>query len=425
MVTALDAAIIETWTLYSFGTLTIAMRIYCRWRMVGIQNFKPDDFLVVPAWMAYTTMTIAAHIVGGTGDTSHLSMEQRLAMTPEERETRALGSKWFMVGWYTYIALIWTLKMNMLFLYQRVVVGLPVARFIKPAMCFVVVTGVSILILFSTACRPFRKIWQVLPDPGKHCMPQSQTFLITVLTLNLSTDLLIISIPAPVIIPLRTTVWRKLGLSVLFGAGVFIMTAAVLRVVFVLALQSGATAAIWSCREDAVAVFVGQATMIRPAFTREFWRRRAGTLSYPSGGGVSADAKKPSTGDGGFELADGTVGGSGRKKGHRGLARRDPYAVSTVLGTFREGETESMERIVGGGEELGGKGKDGDGDGLWDQKGCGGGPGGLPLVIEVSTNVEVGAERGGSGRPGELAEPGNEDGWCNRHGYGQGYAGRA
>lgn len=51
-------------------------------------------------------MTVAAHIVGGTGDTSHLSMGERLAMTPAQRQSRSLGSKWFMVGWYTYITLI-------------------------------------------------------------------------------------------------------------------------------------------------------------------------------------------------------------------------------------------------------------------------------------------------------------------------------
>jgi hypothetical protein len=28
------------------------------------------------------------------------------------------------------------------------------------------VTGVSIWILFASACRPFHKLWQILPDPG-------------------------------------------------------------------------------------------------------------------------------------------------------------------------------------------------------------------------------------------------------------------
>ena len=111
-------------------------------------------------------MTVAAHMVGGTGDTSHLTMEQRLAFTPEQAAMRQTGTKWFMVGWYTYIGLIWTLKLNMLFLYRRVVSVGWVKKFIVPTMIFVGATGVSIWILFASACRPFHKLWQILPDPG-------------------------------------------------------------------------------------------------------------------------------------------------------------------------------------------------------------------------------------------------------------------
>jgi hypothetical protein len=96
-------------------------------------------------------MTVAAHIVGGTGDTSHLTMQERLSFTPEQAAARQRGSQWFMVGWFTYIGLIWTLKLNM---------------FIVPTMVFVGVTGISIWILLGSACRPFHKIWQILPDPG-------------------------------------------------------------------------------------------------------------------------------------------------------------------------------------------------------------------------------------------------------------------
>ena len=111
-------------------------------------------------------MTVAAHIVGGTGDTSHLTMAQRLSMTPEQAATRQKGSKWFMVGWYTYIGLIWTLKLNMLFLYRRVVSVVWVKKYIGPTLIFAGVTGLSIWILFASACRPFHKLWQILPDPG-------------------------------------------------------------------------------------------------------------------------------------------------------------------------------------------------------------------------------------------------------------------
>lgn len=111
-------------------------------------------------------MTVAAHIVGGTGDTSHLRMQQRLSFTPEEAATRQKGTKWFMIGWFTYIGLIWSLKLNMLFLYRRLVSRVYIRRYILPTMSFVGATGISIWIMFATACRPFHKLWQILPDPG-------------------------------------------------------------------------------------------------------------------------------------------------------------------------------------------------------------------------------------------------------------------
>lgn len=113
-------------------------------------------------------MTVAAHEVTTLGgDTSYLSPEERLGMSPEMAAMRQQGTQWFMVGWYTYIGLIWTLKLNMLFLYRRVVGFIFVRKLIMPTIIFVGVTGMAIWILLSTACRPFNHLWQITPDPGR------------------------------------------------------------------------------------------------------------------------------------------------------------------------------------------------------------------------------------------------------------------
>lgn len=69
-------------------------------------------------------------------------------------------------------------------------------------------------------------------------MPQSPAFLITVLVFNLLTDVCIILIPIPIILPLKISLGRKLGLLFMFCAGVFIMIAAILRVYFVLVVSA-------------------------------------------------------------------------------------------------------------------------------------------------------------------------------------------
>lgn len=87
--------------------------------------------------------------------------------------------------------------------------------------------------------------------------------MLTPLILNIITDLCIMAIPAPVIFPVKTTIWRKISLVIIFSAGFFIMIAAILRVDMILVAGDGSTAALWSCREDFVAICVGQAPICK------------------------------------------------------------------------------------------------------------------------------------------------------------------
>ncbi|ORX97614.1 hypothetical protein BCR34DRAFT_577811 [Clohesyomyces aquaticus] len=323
-----QAALIETWTLYGIGSLVIALRVFTRTRLVGLAGYQPDDYLIFFAWVCYTAMTVAAHIVGGTGDTSHLQDDVRVSLSPGAAAKFQKGSKWFMVGWYTYIGLIWTLKLNMLFLYRRLGNVTWIRRFILPMMIFAGMTGISIWILFATACRPFHKLWQILPDPGKYCAPQSPVFLTTVLVLNLVTDLCIVIMPIPIILPLNISIPQKIGLLVMFCAGIFIMVAAVLRVYFVLIEGQGQTAAIWSCREDIVAIVVAQATMMRPLFNARFWSKN--TLTSQGSNSVS-------------EVHE--MSNQSASKGSRFVVRKkkEPYSTSVLDTKTNESEVAMME----------------------------------------------------------------------------------
>ncbi|KAK3389589.1 hypothetical protein B0H63DRAFT_463997 [Podospora didyma] len=345
------AALVETWALYSVGSLVILARIICRWRLVGVYNFKPDDYLIFLAWATYTAMTVEAHVVGGLGDLHALTIEQREALTPEAAAPLVEGTKWFCAGVATYITFIWILKINMLFLYQRVVNGLWVAKFIVPTMIMVGVTWAATMMILFLPCRPYNRMWIVFPDQGEYCKPQSFLNMVPPLIMNLVTDLCIMAIPAPVIIPVRTTIWRKMGLVILFFAGFFIMTAAILRVVMVLVLGNGPTAAIWSCREDIIAIIVGQAILIRPMFTRKFWSRdyASGTYSSKSHSSSKRSSKKPKVGSGNvsgsFEM-----GGAGNSAKRAGFGKiKDPFSVTAALATVQgddENDNGSTEKIV-------------------------------------------------------------------------------
>lgn len=111
-------------------------------------------------------MTVAAHIVGGLGDLHALTLEQRKALTDEEAAPYIYGTQWFCAGVATYVLFIWTLKFNMLFLYQRVVRGLWVEKFIKPVMLLLGATFIAIFLILFCACRPYNRMWVVYPDQG-------------------------------------------------------------------------------------------------------------------------------------------------------------------------------------------------------------------------------------------------------------------
>lgn len=46
------AALIETWTLYSVGSLIIFMRIATRWRTIGISAWEADDYIILLSWVS-------------------------------------------------------------------------------------------------------------------------------------------------------------------------------------------------------------------------------------------------------------------------------------------------------------------------------------------------------------------------------------
>lgn len=111
------------------------------------------------------------------------------------------------------------------------------------------------------------------------------------------------------------------------------MIAAILRVYYVLAQRQGQTAAIWSCREDVIAILVGQATMIKPLFSKRFWGIDPGTKGSSRGYERKYDKN---SGDDGQELTNNS------RPSRTGINRKvkDPYNVSVL-----ETRSESEERI--------------------------------------------------------------------------------
>ncbi|KAF1915508.1 hypothetical protein BDU57DRAFT_275566 [Ampelomyces quisqualis] len=268
----LQQLVTETWVEYCIATMVVILRYYTRIRLVGIRRLDYDDFLMPVAWLFFTAMSMMAHIVSLSGDNANMTDEYRKNISAAEAAMRIRGSKAFIVGWFTYTGMLWTLKICMLVFLSRVTSGLPSAELIMPVFYGVIVSWLANILLFFTACRPFHRYWQIYPDPGKHCTPENPAFYITVLAVNLITDLSIVAIPIPMLVRAQLTIKRKIFLFLLLCAGVFVMVAAILRVFFVFKNADAATPAIWACRETLVAMIVTNAPRIRPVVTARWWR---------------------------------------------------------------------------------------------------------------------------------------------------------
>lgn len=47
------SALAETWALYVVGSVTIFLRCFCRWRMVGFRGLEPDDYIIMVSWVRH------------------------------------------------------------------------------------------------------------------------------------------------------------------------------------------------------------------------------------------------------------------------------------------------------------------------------------------------------------------------------------
>ncbi|KAK7985875.1 hypothetical protein PG988_003497 [Apiospora saccharicola] len=289
---AIHAAITEIWTLYTVGTCLITARLFVRIKLVGFRGLQPDDFLVMFAWVCYTSVSVVGHVFildAGGKHTSQLTQEARLALPQSEYGAYEYGSKLFLVGETLYLGTVWTLKMCMAFFYRRLVRGLWAEKLILPLMGGIGATFIAGMLTIYTTCVPVSRHWQILPNPGRAlqspfsnglahivhpanipmtttalCVPQNPWVFVTIMSLNLLTDTCILSLPIPVLAKMRTNAVRKVGLVFLFSLGAFTMVAAILRIISIFVLNQESAGALWSIREDFIAVVVTQAPMRGP-----------------------------------------------------------------------------------------------------------------------------------------------------------------
>ncbi|KAF3016548.1 hypothetical protein E8E14_012335 [Neopestalotiopsis sp. 37M] len=231
----------ELWTLYSFGVLVTVLRTYSRINTVGFKNLRADDYIVWLAIILYTTQSTLAYFAVNYGQglaNNSMTDAERAALDPDSVEfaLRVFGSKIQVVGWTTYCCLIFTLKMAVLVFYVRLTEGLG-RRFrihIWIGFGLVGATFLASIIAIYAGCRPLEKYWQINPDPGNSCQGAiADPIVWTTFSSSVITDLYLMMIPLPMLWGTTLKLAKKIGSTLVLGAGVFVLVCSLLKTVFV------------------------------------------------------------------------------------------------------------------------------------------------------------------------------------------------
>jgi len=95
------------------------------------------------------------------------------------------------------------------------------------------VTFIAVVIATLAECKPFFKYWQVAPDPGAKCR-QGYSQLITMGASDVTTDVLLVAFPIPIILKSHMAIKRKISLVLLFALSLILVAITVYRVVGVI-----------------------------------------------------------------------------------------------------------------------------------------------------------------------------------------------
>ncbi|KAI1803886.1 hypothetical protein F4811DRAFT_562185 [Daldinia bambusicola] len=278
---------IEGFIEYALGMTFFLTRLLGRILLVGIRGFHWDDAFTVVAIAFWTADLVILNYIGIYGSSVGQTYESALALTDEQVESYRTGDKLTFASWICYICLIWTMKGVVLFYYDRLTMDLWQNKLAKWIRWGALITFVIAILFQLTLCTPIELAWQVKPYPGDKCVFRRENYILYPI-LSIISDVGIMTIPLPLLWQVKIPIHRKLILGLLFGSGIFIIIATLLRTVYSLrSLHDLLVATSWATREYVVTAFVVSAPAIKPLFSRRLWGLHVSTMrssTYGSNG---------------------------------------------------------------------------------------------------------------------------------------------
>ncbi|KAK0704891.1 hypothetical protein B0H67DRAFT_613428 [Lasiosphaeris hirsuta] len=342
---------ISSWTLWALAVVSTIFRFVSRRLLTGPSFFRElhvDDYLMVLALASLTGVVVSTHEVMKSG--SNLVAEGETAdWPPDQIAEAAWGSKMLVALEEFMLCTLWLVKACLLLLYARMTSGLRESLAVK-------ITGVYCAIGFIVAqvlylgvwCQPVTDYWAVpIPADNEQCMSY-HNHLITVTVFHVSSDLIMLCIPIPMIARTRLPLKRKLVLCGVFGLGVLVVLLAILNRYYNFTMPYDLVFLVWYNGEGATAIIIANIpfcwALLRRMFSLGAWK---GTESASGAGSKRNRGMVPLNTHGLPPTIGGTASSvvGGRLSNKFGQGKRGHLHFDTALSM--RSESGSMERITG------------------------------------------------------------------------------
>ena len=328
---------------------------------------------------------VCLNVISQGGGSNLYPPEMAGTFTEEQIQDRIYGSKIVVISEQAMLNVIYTIKACMLVMYTRLTLGLRTQKMVRYLAVYVLVGWLATEIAFFTACRPFPGYW-AMPPPNPQCTTLEH-YAIVQGSFNISSDLLMLGIPLPLLLRMKMAWKNKVVLVFIFSMGLFVVLAALLTKIFNLLNVWDPVYMLWYVREASVAVYVSNLPMIWPLMREwfPFLRTLTPAAAYPTSEGGGGGSKRPpggagATGSRSRALEEGRPpGGSAaaaaalsprgdRHHGLRSARRPSTGTLDTDYGTdielkprparAKDGDSSSTEEMVRTGSSEDGAGKD-------------------------------------------------------------------
>lgn len=352
--------------LYAFYSLPIPLEVFSTLFRLYIKggpgrgSLAFDDFLIIFATIVSIGVCVSGLVYGPP-----YGLGRHIEAVPQEDVQMLLKGDYIFSHFYNMA--IATTKLSVLALYHRIFV-IPKFRAVVVGISVFVCAWIIVMeVVLGLGCRPIRAWWGA-PDlePGDFTCVDKVAFTYFTNVCNLALDLIIFSMPIPVILRLRVTKDRRISLLFLFSIGLGTCAISAARLSFVFGVSDPdftwyiASLGILSAWEPCGGILCANLPLVYRSILHGFTNLRSISTrrrpSHPSDGQSSSgtgDSKRSSKpvlfND--WQKLEGGVGGAG---GPLGAAKN--HTVSEIFADKRkkgrkgdkEGGYEMDETLVDG-----------------------------------------------------------------------------